>query len=102
MLSNDRIIFFLLNPAGMKLLTFCDCISVPSPSSAFKLDNRSFTITSHDTYLLFVDLGHNTGTNRMAAFTDRKSKLFVHCYGSDQLNIQFNIITRHHHLRTRR
>src|SRR5689334_768862 len=46
---------------------------------------------------LFDDLSHLTGTNGTATFTDSEFQTFLHRDGSDQLNQQVHVITRHNH-----
>src|SRR5262249_10450166 len=51
---------------------------------------------------LLNDLADGSGAYRPTAFTDSEAQAFLHCHRCDQLNRQGHVVSRHHHLRSRR
>ena len=52
--------------------------------------------------LLFYNLSNNTCANCTSAFSNSKTKPVFHRNRMNQLNSHLHVITRHHHLSTRR
>ncbi len=53
-----------------------------------------------DWFKLLNNFSYLAGTYGSAAFTDSKTKTFIHCNGNDQSNIDGYVISRYNHFAT--
>ena len=98
--------FFVFHPVGMQPLILHRIIVAAfaiaaSQGNSFSWHNQSLTTTRLQN-LLVQNLGDDAGAHGSAALADRKPKLFFHRDRRDQLHRNRHVVTRHHHLNTRR
>src|ERR1017187_296809 len=79
----------------------CSVVSEQWPVLAVHTAHCSLS-TTHCPLFLLRNLSNRTRAHRASAFANRKPQALFQCHRRNQLNRQFHVVARHHHLHTRR